>query len=67
MPYLLMLFLCGIPLFYLEMNLGQFAGSGCITIFKIAPILKGIKYKYGGIAHQLAILTDCLWVLYVNN
>lgn len=44
-PYLLMLFLCGIPLFYLEMNLGQFSGSGCITIFKIAPILKGIKYK----------------------
>ncbi|XP_052567520.1 sodium-dependent proline transporter [Culex pipiens pallens] len=40
-PYLLMLVLCGIPLFFLEVSLGQFAGTGCITVFKIAPLLKG--------------------------
>lgn len=40
-PYLLMLFLCGIPLFFMETSLGQFASSGCITMFRIAPLFKG--------------------------
>lgn len=40
-PYLLMLFLCGIPLFFMEMCLGQFSSTGCITMFRIAPLLKG--------------------------
>lgn len=43
-PYLLMLFLCGIPLFFLETSLGQFASTGCITVFKISPLFKG-KYR----------------------
>lgn len=45
MPYLLMLFLCGIPLFFMETSLGQFAGTGCITIFRIAPLFKGMNKK----------------------
>ncbi|XP_050077426.1 sodium-dependent proline transporter [Anopheles maculipalpis] len=40
-PYLLMLVLCGIPLFFLETCLGQFSGTGCITVFQIVPLLKG--------------------------
>ncbi|GLH12446.1 Transporter [Gryllus bimaculatus] len=40
-PYLLMLFLCGIPLFFMETALGQFASTGCITIFRICPLFKG--------------------------
>ncbi|XP_058840189.1 sodium- and chloride-dependent glycine transporter 1 [Topomyia yanbarensis] len=40
-PYLLMLFLCGIPLFFLEVCLGQFSGTGCVTVFNIVPLLKG--------------------------
>uniref|UniRef100_A0A182QMM0 Transporter n=1 Tax=Anopheles farauti TaxID=69004 RepID=A0A182QMM0_9DIPT len=40
-PYLLMLTLCGIPLFFLEVCLGQFSSTGCITVFKIVPLLKG--------------------------
>ncbi|XP_055593807.1 sodium- and chloride-dependent glycine transporter 1 [Uranotaenia lowii] len=43
-PYLLMLLLCGIPLFFMELCLGQFSGTGCITVFKIAPLLKGAGY-----------------------
>uniref|UniRef100_A0A182J071 Transporter n=1 Tax=Anopheles atroparvus TaxID=41427 RepID=A0A182J071_ANOAO len=40
-PYLLMLVLCGVPLFFLEVCLGQFSGTGCVTVFKIVPLLKG--------------------------
>ncbi|XP_044266712.1 sodium- and chloride-dependent glycine transporter 2-like isoform X3 [Tribolium madens] len=43
-PYLLMLFFCGIPLFFLETSLGQFASTGCITMFKIAPLFKGVGF-----------------------
>ncbi|KAK5646532.1 hypothetical protein RI129_004996 [Pyrocoelia pectoralis] len=43
-PYLAMLFLCGIPLFFLETSLGQFSGTGCITLFKIAPLFKGAGF-----------------------
>ncbi|XP_037040212.1 sodium- and chloride-dependent glycine transporter 1-like [Bradysia coprophila] len=41
-PYLLMLFFCGIPLFFMETCLGQFASTGCISMFKITPIFKGV-------------------------
>ena len=39
-----MLFVCGIPLFFMETCLGQFAGTGCITIYKISPLFKGVGY-----------------------
>lgn len=41
MPYLLMLFLCGIPLFFMESSMGQFASTGCITMFQMSPMFKG--------------------------
>ncbi|XP_039248942.1 sodium-dependent proline transporter-like [Styela clava] len=43
-PYVIMLALCGIPLFFLEMSLGQFTGLGPITAWKAVPIFKGIGY-----------------------
>ncbi|KAJ9580325.1 hypothetical protein L9F63_004018, partial [Diploptera punctata] len=43
-PYLLMLGLCGIPLFFMETSLGQFANTGCITLFRICPLFKGAGF-----------------------
>ncbi|XP_037904921.1 sodium- and chloride-dependent glycine transporter 1 isoform X2 [Hermetia illucens] len=43
-PYLLMLVFCGIPLFYMEILLGQFSSSGCITLFRICPLFKGTGF-----------------------
>jgi hypothetical protein len=40
-PYLLILVLCGIPLFFMETTLGQFASTSCVTLFKICPLFKG--------------------------
>ncbi|XP_043270950.1 sodium- and chloride-dependent glycine transporter 1 isoform X2 [Venturia canescens] len=39
-----MLFLCGIPLFFLESCWGQFAGTGCITMFRMSPLFKGAGF-----------------------
>ncbi|XP_052834150.1 sodium-dependent dopamine transporter isoform X2 [Octopus bimaculoides] len=44
-PYVLMLILGGIPLFYMELALGQFNRSGAITCWaRICPLFKGIGW-----------------------
>ena len=44
-PYLLCLFLCGLPLLFMEMALGQYAGLSSTKIFaQISPGLKGMGY-----------------------
>ncbi|XP_035007578.1 solute carrier family 6 member 22, tandem duplicate 2 [Hippoglossus stenolepis] len=44
-PYILFLFTCGIPLFFLETSLGQFTSHGGITCWrKICPLFEGLGY-----------------------
>jgi len=43
-PYFLMLSLGALPLFYLELVLGQFHKQGPISVWKICPLFKGIGY-----------------------
>ncbi|KAM4723188.1 LOW QUALITY PROTEIN: sodium- and chloride-dependent glycine transporter 2 [Rhinophrynus dorsalis] len=40
-PYLMMLALAGLPIFYLEVSLGQFASQGPISVWKAIPALQG--------------------------
>jgi hypothetical protein len=41
-PYLVFLFFAGIPLFFIELNLGQYTSQGPILCWKMAPIFKGL-------------------------
>ncbi|XP_031428504.1 sodium- and chloride-dependent GABA transporter 2-like isoform X2 [Clupea harengus] len=44
-PYLLFLFTCGIPLFFMETALGQYTSQGGITCWrKICPLFQGVGY-----------------------
>ncbi|KAK7096791.1 sodium- and chloride-dependent taurine transporter-like [Littorina saxatilis] len=43
-PYLVAVVLGGIPMFFLEVTVGQFMSEGGIGPWKIAPILQGIGY-----------------------
>ncbi|XP_056292682.1 sodium- and chloride-dependent GABA transporter 2-like [Pseudoliparis swirei] len=44
-PYVLFLFTCGIPLFFLEISLGQYTSQGGITCWrKICPLFEGLGY-----------------------
>ncbi|XP_038055503.1 sodium- and chloride-dependent glycine transporter 1-like [Patiria miniata] len=43
-PYILMIFMAGLPLFFLELSFGQFASQGCLSIWAISPIFKGLGF-----------------------
>lgn len=43
-PYFLTLFLAGIPMFFMELAMGQMLTIGGLGVFNIAPIFKGIGY-----------------------
>ncbi|XP_075422755.1 sodium- and chloride-dependent glycine transporter 2 [Ascaphus truei] len=40
-PYLMMLALAGVPIFFMEVSLGQFASQGPISVWKAIPALQG--------------------------
>ncbi|XP_055892033.1 sodium- and chloride-dependent glycine transporter 2-like isoform X2 [Biomphalaria glabrata] len=41
-PYLVCLVLCGLPLFFMEVALGQFMSKGVYQVWNICPLFKGI-------------------------
>ncbi|KAM9602264.1 sodium-dependent proline transporter-like isoform 4-T4 [Morphnus guianensis] len=41
-PYFIMLLVMGLPLFLMELSLGQYGAAGPITVWKCCPLLKGI-------------------------
>ncbi|XP_053326061.1 sodium- and chloride-dependent glycine transporter 1 isoform X1 [Spea bombifrons] len=60
-PYFIMLVFCGIPLFFMELSFGQFASQGCLGVWKVSPVFKGIGYgmmvvsTYIGIYYNVVI------------
>ena len=43
-PYVVMLIFTGMPLFFMELSFGQFAGEGVISIWKVCPLFQGIGW-----------------------
>ncbi|GAA6096877.1 sodium-dependent noradrenaline transporter [Tachysurus ichikawai] len=44
-PYITFLFIAGMPLFYMELALGQYNREGAATVWKICPVFKGVFLK----------------------
>ena len=63
-PYFIFLILAGVPIFYLEIGLGQFTSEGGITAWeRIAPITSGIGY--GSIA--LTIILNMYYIVVLGE
>ncbi|XP_076240764.1 sodium-dependent nutrient amino acid transporter 1 [Calliopsis andreniformis] len=43
-PYIIVLFIIGKPIYYMEMILGQFSSRSCVEIWSVSPAFKGIGY-----------------------
>ncbi|KAI3387419.1 hypothetical protein SNEBB_000950 [Seison nebaliae] len=56
-PYVLFLVFVGIPIFFLELNLGQYTSRGPTKCWEMAPI-------FGGVGISMAIVSGCLCIYY---
>ncbi|XP_029112206.1 sodium- and chloride-dependent glycine transporter 2 isoform X1 [Scleropages formosus] len=65
-PYLIMLCLAGIPIFFLEVSLGQFASQGPVSVWKAIPSLQGCGIAMLIISVLIAIYYNIImcWTLY---
>ncbi|CAG0893593.1 unnamed protein product [Darwinula stevensoni] len=43
-PYLIVLFVIGKPLYFLELVIGQFSSFGCVRMWSAVPAMRGIGY-----------------------
>ena len=58
-PYTVMLFLVGLPLFFLEVTIGQYSNKGPSKVFKrLAPAMKGIGFAM--------LFVSCIIAVYYN-
>jgi len=65
--YVTMLMISGLPLFFLELALGQYAGKGPIKLFgRIAPAFKGLGYGMLMISFLVVIYYNMIiaWTIY---
>ena len=66
-PYALMLFSAGLPLFFMELALGQYSGQGPTRVFgRLAPALKGLGFAMLCITFYVSIYYNVIiaWTLF---
>nr|DBA17065.1 TPA: hypothetical protein GDO54_002572 [Pyxicephalus adspersus] len=65
-PYTLFLIIAGMPLFYMELALGQYNRQGAATVWKICPCFKGVGYTVILIALYVGFYYNVIiaWSLY---
>lgn len=54
-PYIIMLVIAGLPLFFFELSLGQFASLGPTAVWKVCPLFKGVGYGMVAISTMVSI------------
>ncbi|XP_046332791.2 sodium- and chloride-dependent glycine transporter 2-like [Haliotis rufescens] len=65
-PFLVCLVLCGLPLFFLEMSLGQFSAMSPTHVWSLCPLLKGIGLSMMIMCFSCVVYLTviCAWALY---
>ncbi|EDW81840.1 uncharacterized protein Dwil_GK25473 [Drosophila willistoni] len=70
-PYIIVLFLIGKPMYYLEMIIGQFTSQGSVKIWSICPSFLGVGYGQAFatvciISYYSSLLALTLYYLFVS-
>ncbi|KAL4227906.1 hypothetical protein ACF0H5_013346 [Mactra antiquata] len=65
-PYVIMLVFVGMPIFFLELSLGQFSSSGPLTCWRYAPLFQGVGVGMVAVSAMVAIYYNMIigWSLY---
>lgn len=65
-PFFILLIFCGVPLYFLEVSLGQFTGKSPVIVWSISPLFKGLGWLMMTISFVLAWYynTVIAWVIY---
>ncbi|XP_059819520.1 sodium-dependent proline transporter [Hypanus sabinus] len=65
-PYCIMMLVTGLPLFLMELSLGQYGGAGPITVWKCCPLLKGIGIGMLVVASLVSLYYNVIiaWTFY---
>jgi SNF family Na+-dependent transporter len=66
-PYTIMLLLTGLPLFFMELALGQYSGAGPTRLFgRMAPAMKGLGFAMLGATFYVAIYYNVIiaWTVF---
>ena len=65
-PYFIMLFSVGIPLYFLELTLGQFTSQGGVTCWQFAPLFQGVGVASVLVSAMVSIYYNMIlaWILY---
>ena len=69
LPYCIMLVLIGLPVFFLELSFGQFAGLGPLMIWNFCPLMKGLGFGMITVTliislYYNVIIAQCLFYFY---
>ena len=65
-PYTIFLAFVGIPIFFMELSLGQYGSNGPVTCWKFAPLFTGIGYGMVAVSALVAIYYNMIiaWAIY---
>ncbi|NXW20640.1 SC6A7 protein, partial [Circaetus pectoralis] len=65
-PYFIMSLVMGLPLFLMEMSLGQYGAAGPIAVWKCCPLLKGIGISMLIVSSLVSLYYNVIiaWALY---
>ncbi|OWF43949.1 sodium- and chloride-dependent glycine transporter 2-like [Mizuhopecten yessoensis] len=44
-PFVIFMVICGMPLYYLELSLAQFAGKSTLVVWEICPLFRGLGFS----------------------
>lgn len=65
-PFFFFIIFCGLPLFYLEICLGQFSGVSSLFVWNMCPLFKGLGYLMVTVSALMSwyYITMLCWIIY---